>query len=148
MSVIYPNGRSIYFGYEAGIDGAIGRLSLIMDGANSGDTNQVLDQYSYLGLSTIVGISRPQTGIDMSLLGATGSVGAGGDAYTGLDQFGRIASQQWATSTGAVVDGYTYTYDANSNVTSKTNVLDSAYSETYTNDNLNRLTAVTRGGAA
>ena len=148
MSVIYPNGRSIYFGYEAGIDGAIGRLSLIMDGANSGDTNQVLEQYSYLGLSTIVGISRPQTGIDMSLLGATGSVGAGGDAYTGLDQFGRIASQQWANSAGTVLDGYTYMYDQNNNVTSKTNVLNSAYSETYTNDNLNRLTAVTRGGAA
>ncbi|MGC8541958.1 MAG: hypothetical protein ACP5QA_15215, partial [Phycisphaerae bacterium] len=148
MSVIYPNGRSIYFGYEAGIDGAIGRLSLIMDGANSGDTNQVLEQYSYLGLSTIVGISRPQTGIDMNLLGTAGSVGAGGDAYTGLDQFGRIASQQWATSTGTVLDGYTYTYDQNNNVTSKTNVLNSAYSETYTNDNLNRLTAVTRGGQA
>ena len=148
MSVVYPNGRSIYFGYEAGIDGAIGRLSLIMDGANSGDTNQVLEQYSYLGLSTIVGISRPQTGIDMSLLGATGSVGAGGDQYTGLDQFGRITSQQWANSTGTVLDAYTYTYDQNSNVTSKTNVLNSAYSETYTNDNLNRLTSVTRGGAA
>ena len=67
---------------------------------------------------------------------------------TGLDQFGRIASQQWANSAGTVLDGYTYTYDQNNNVTSKTNVLDSAYSETYTNDNLNRLTAVTRGGAA
>ncbi len=81
-------------------------------------------------------------------MGATSSVGAGGDAYTGLDQFGRIASQQWANSAGTVLDGYTYTYDQNNNVTSKTNVLDSAYSETYTNDNLNRLTAVTRGGAA
>ncbi|NNM85249.1 MAG: RHS repeat-associated core domain-containing protein [Phycisphaerales bacterium] len=148
MSVIYPNGRSIYFGYEAGIDNSIGRLSLIMDGANSGDTNQVLEQYSYLGLSTIVGISRPQTGIDMSLLGTAGSIGSGGDQYTGLDQFGRIASQQWANSAGTVLDGYTYTYDQNNNVTSKNNVLNSAYSETYTNDNLNRLTAVTRGGAA
>jgi RHS repeat-associated protein len=78
----------------------------------------------------------------------TGSIGAGGDQYTGQDQFGRIASQQWANAAGTVLDGYTYTYDQNSNVTSKTNVLNSAYSETYTNDNLNRLTAVTRGGAA
>ena len=64
------------------------------------------------------------------------------------NRLGRVVSQQWTDSTSTVVDGYTYTYDANSNVTSKTNVLDSAYSETYTNDNLNRLTSVTRGGAA
>ena len=99
------------------------------------------------------------------LRGENNSVGAGGDSRcvgisavgfgfdgslnnTGLDQFGRVISQQWANSTGTVLDGYTYTYDQNSNVTSKTNVLDGAYSETYTNDNLNRLTSVTRGGSA
>ena len=88
------------------------------------------------GDSRCVGISAVGFGLD------------GSPNNTGLDQFGRITSQLWTDSTGVVVDGYTYTYDANSNVTSKTNVLDSAYSETYTNDNLNRLTAVTRGGAA
>ncbi len=92
--------------------------------------------------------AQSEKSMDASVTSVANSIGAGGDQYTGLDQFGRIVSQQWANSTGAVVDGYTYTYDQNSNVTSKANVLDSAYSETYTNDNLNRLTAVTRGGAA
>jgi hypothetical protein len=55
--------------------------------------------------STIVGIARPQAGIDMSLLGLTGSVGAGGDPYTGLDQFGRVVSLQWIKASGITVGG-------------------------------------------
>ena len=82
-------------------------------------------------------------------MGENNSVGAGGDQYVGLDQFGRVANQNWVnTATGTSVDNYIYTYDQNGNVTAKNNVLNSAYSETYTYDLLNRLTAVTRGGAA
>ena len=159
---MYPNGRTINYNYgdtggvlmgnsNAMLDNAIGRLDGIVDGANSGDAGTVLEQYSYLGLSTIVARNHPQTGINLTLIGASGSIGSGGDQYVGLDQFGRIVNQNWVNTTGTTnttVDGYTYTYDSNGNVLSKTNVLDSAYSETYTYDSLNRLTAVTRGGAS
>ena len=166
-----PNGRTIDHSYGSGmtdsnaaLDQAIGRLDAIVDGANSGDAGQILEQYSYLGLSTMVARNHPQTGINLTLVGASGSVGSGGDSRcvgisagnvahagclnnVGLDQFGRVANQNWVNSSGSTVDGYTYTYDSNGNVLSKNNVLDSAYSETYTYDSLNRLTAVSRGGA-
>ncbi len=154
----YPNGRTIDYSYGSGmsnsnaaLDQAVGRLDAIVDGSNSGDAGQVLEQYSYLGLSTIVARNHPQTGINLTLVGSSGSIGSGGDQYVGLDQFGRVVDQNWINTTGTTnttVDGYTYTYDSNGNVLSKTNVLDSAYSETYTYDSLNRLTAVTRGGAS
>ncbi len=158
----YPNGRVIDYNYgdtggvlmsnsNAMLDNAIGRLDGIVDGANSGDVGTVLEQYSYLGLSTIVARNHPQTGINLTLVGSGGSIGSGGDQYVGLDQFGRVVNQNWVNTTGTTnttVDGYTYTYDSNGNVLSKTNVLDSAYSETYTYDSRNRLTAVTRGGAS
>ncbi len=133
---------------NAALDQAIGRLDGIVDGANSGDAGTVLEQYSYLGLSTIVARNHPQTGINLTLIGSNDSIGSGGDQYVGLDQFGRVVNQNWVNSSGATVDGYTYSYDANSNVTAKSNALDGAYSETYTYDSLNRLTSVTRGGAS
>ena len=157
--MVYPNGRTINYNYgdtggvlmgnsNAMLDNAIGRLDGIVDGANSGDAGTVLEQYSYLGLSTIVARNHPQTGINLTLIGASGSIGSGGDQYVGLYQFGRIADQNWVNSSGMMVDGYTYSYDSNSNVTAKNNTLDSAYNETYTYDSLNRLTSVTRGGAS
>ena len=103
----------------------------IIDGANSGDAGTVLEQYSYLGLSTIVARSRPQSSVSLASF-VVGSVGAGGDQYVGLDQFGRVVNQNWVNSSGASVDNYTYSYDADGNVTAKNNVLDAAYSEKYT----------------
>ncbi len=164
IGMVYPNGRTINYNYgdtkypsgtvlmsnsNAMLDNAIGRLDVISDGANSGDPGQILEQYSYLGLSTIVARNHPQTGIDLTYIGAAGSIGAGGDQYVGLDQFGRVVNQNWVNSaTGASADNFTYTYDANSNVTARNNVLDSAYSQTFTYDPLNRLQSSTLGGAA
>ncbi len=152
--MVYPNGRTIDYSYGSGmgnnsaaLDQAIGRLDAVVDGANSGDAGTVLEQYSYLGLSTIVARNHPQSSVSLVSF-VVGSVGAGGDQYVGLDQFGRVVNQKWVNSSGTSVDNYTYTYDANGNVTSKTNVLNSAYSETYTYDNLNRLTSTTRNGSA
>ena len=152
--MVYPNGRTIDYNYSgtnlnSALDYAIGRLDSISDGANSGDPGQVLEQYSYLGLSTIVARNHPQTGINLTLVGSSGSIGSGGDQYVGLDQFGRIVDQNWVnTSTGQSVDNFTYSYDANSNVTAENNLLDAAYSQTFTYDPLNRLGSSTLGGAA
>ncbi|MGC9261307.1 MAG: RHS repeat-associated core domain-containing protein [Phycisphaerae bacterium] len=153
-SMVYPNGRTIDYNYSgtnlnSALDNAIGRLDSISDGANSGDAGQVLQQYSYLGLSTIVAENDPQTGINLTYLGSAGSIGSGGDQYVGLDRFGRVVNQNWvAASTGTSTNDITYSYDNNSNVTAENNLLDSAYSQTFTYDPLNRLTANTLGGAA
>ncbi|MGC8553648.1 MAG: hypothetical protein ACP5O7_12415 [Phycisphaerae bacterium] len=76
------------------------------------------------------------------------AIGSGGDQYVGLDRFGRVVDQNWVNAAGTTVDGYTYTYDGDSNVTAKNNTLNSAYSQGYTYDSLNRLTAATQGGNA
>jgi len=182
--MVYPNGRTIEYNYSgtnlnSALDNAIGRLDSVSDpdnggsfadvgtgSANSGDSGQVLEQYSYLGLNTIVGISRPQAFVSLSLRGANGSIGSGGDSRragisasvlgegcrlnsVGLDQFGRVVDQNWVnTSTGLSTDNFTYAYDQNSNVTAENNLLDSAYSQAFTYDQLNRLASDTRGGAA
>jgi len=66
-----------------------------------------------------------------------------------LDRYGRVIDQNWVnTSTGATVDRYQYTFDRASNVVTKNNLLNSALNETYTYDNLARLTAMTRGGSS
>ena len=153
-SMVYPNGRTIDYNYSGtnlngALDNAIGRLDSISDGVNSGDSGQVLEQYSYLGLSTIVARNHPQDGINLTLVGSSGSIGSGGDQYVGLDQFGRIADQNWVnTSTGLSTDNFTYAYDQNSSVTAENNLLNTAFSQTFTYDSLNRLTANTLGGVA
>ena len=153
-SMVYPNGRTIDYNYSgtnlnSALDNAIGRLDSISDGANSGDAGQVLEQYSYLGLNTIVARNHPQDGINLTLVGSSGSIGSGGDQYLGLDQFGRIADQNWVNSaTGQSTDNFTYSYDGNSNVTAENNLLDTAYSQTFTYDPLNRVSSSTLGGVA
>ena len=155
-SMVYSNGRTIDYSYGSGmsnanaaLDQAIGRMDAIVDGANSGDAGQVLEQYSYLGLNTIVGRNHPQSFVSLSLRGANSSIGSGGDQYVGLDRFGRVVDQNWVnSSTGVSTNNLTYTYDSNSNVTAENNLLNSAYSQTFTYDPLNRLTANTLGGAA
>ncbi len=152
--MVYPNGRTIDYNYSgtnqnSALDNAIGRLDSISDGTNSGDPGQVLEQYSYLGSSTIVARNHPQTGINLTLLGSAGSIGSGGDQYVGLDRFGRIVDQNWkSVSSGQSVDNFTYSYDANSNVTAENNLLNTAYSQAFTYDPLNRLAASTLGGVA
>ena len=153
-SMVYPNGRTIDYNYSgtnpnSALDNAIGRLDAIVDGANSGEAGHVLEQYSYLGLSTIVARNHPQTNINLTYLGSSGNIGSGGDQYVGLDQFGRIVDQNWVnTSTGQSVNNFTYSYDSNSNVTAENNLLNTAYSQTFTYDPLNRLASNTLGGAA
>ena len=70
--------------------------------------------------------------------------GDAGDQYSGLDRFGRVIDQKW-TKSSTVVDELQYSYDADSNVLSETNTVDTADSETFTYDSLNRLTNYTRG---
>ena len=85
--------------------------------------------------------------------GDTSSSTDGGDEYTGLDRFGRVIDQNYVnTSTGDSTDRFQYTYDRDGNVLSKTNLVAEGTTgvgddldETYTYDDLNRLTDATRG---
>lgn len=154
IRVTYPNGRYLHYGYNTGIDGSISRVSFLADDNVSGSIGTHLEEYSYLGLGTIIERNRPQPGTKMTYVkqGAE-SNGSAGDQYAGLDRFGRIADQRWlTTSTTTDIDRYKYAYDRDSNRLFKENTLSSANSELYHADGatagydlLNRLSEFQRG---
>src|SRR5262249_61768274 len=53
---------------------------------------------AYLGLGPAAKRARPQPNVDLTYITAGGS-GDGGDQYTGLDRFGRVAEQKWYDNT-------------------------------------------------
>ena len=104
-----------------------------------------VESYEYLGLSTVV-LRQEADGVNLTYIGT--STGDAGDKYTGLDRFGRVVKQYWVNgtvNTATLVDGFAYTYDADGNVTSETNAMDSAFNENFTYDGLSRLTTVSQG---
>jgi RHS repeat-associated protein len=143
--MVYPNGRSVSYDYEAGVDAAISRLSQMSDDG----LGTVLEEYEYLGLGTVVERGRPEVGIELTMVSQNGTTGDAGDQYTGLDRFGRVVDQRWISGSGLGandVDRVGYTYDRNSNRTARTNALDAAFSETYSYDGLNQLVDYARNG--
>ena len=141
-SMTYPNGRVLgnNYGTSGGLNDTISRLSGITDSSTT------LESYQVSRPGHGRDAQPPENGLTLSYV-STGT-GDGGDQYTGLDRFGRVVNQNWVNGSAATIDGYTYTYDRDGNVTAKANALNSALSETYTYDGLNRLTASTRNGAA
>jgi uncharacterized delta-60 repeat protein/RHS repeat-associated protein len=144
ISMTYPNGRVLNYNYNTGLDSNISRLSSISD------SSATLESYKYLGLDTVVERDHPQPGVNLTYIG-TGP-GDGGDKYVGLDRFGRVVDQKWTTSGGAVEDEFTYTYDRDGNTLTRNNPLYTSqnngshnFDESYTYDNLNRITNFTRG---
>jgi RHS repeat-associated protein len=161
-SIIYPEGdRTVNYAYNgnSGLDDVISRLSALTQTVGTNTTT--LESYDYLGIGTVVAKHHPQNGIDVTYEQQTNDTNApatndGGDIYTGLDRFGRIADQNWLnTNSGTSLtstDRFQYGYDADSNVMYKKNKVSSSNSELYhtngTNgayDSLNRLTAFSRG---
>jgi RHS repeat-associated protein len=135
----YPNGRVLNYNYNAGLDDSISRLSSLSDSSG------VLESYAYLGLGTVVERAHPKTGVNLSYISPTGSTGDAGDQYTGLDRFGRVADQLWLnTNTGTATDEFQYTYDRGSNVLTRSNLVDAAFSEQYSYDGFNQLTSFSR----
>ena len=134
--MIYPDGRELRYGYDGSpLDTAIGRVSYIADLAGT-TAGQHLEEYSYLGLDTVVERRRPMQGgysLSLSHVGASGS--DGGDQYGGLDRFGRVLDQVWVqnrpdTNTWAQ-DNFRYAYDASGNMLYKQNRSDPRRSELY-----------------
>jgi YD repeat-containing protein len=148
LSMTYPNGRVLHDGYNAGLDDRISRLSFLADDG-SGGAGPHLEEYSYLGLNTVVQQARPQPGVGLSYVRQPGQMlGDAGDPYTGLDRFGRVVDQRWAVP-GAVTpaDEHAYSYDRDGSRLSRTDVVDGAFSEGYQYDGLNQLTGFTQGAS-
>jgi hypothetical protein len=110
------------------------------------DSMSTLESDSYLGLSTVVQRllnSYPGPGLTLSY-NIPGGNTDGGDQYTGLDRFGRVVEQRWVnTGTGATTDDFLYTYDRDGNRLTRSNGVNSNFSEQYGYDNLNQLTSFT-----
>ena len=106
----------------SGVDSAISRLSSLSDSAGT------IESYSYLGLDNVVGTTS----------------GTGGTEST-LDRFGRIAEMTATTWTSTLVMDYSYTYDDNSNVLTKTDNVNTGLSQTYSYDNVNELKGYAEG---
>jgi RHS repeat-associated protein len=148
VSMTYPNGRVLNYNYNTGVDNAISRFSSISD------SSATLEQYTYLGLSTVVKRAHPQSGVDLTYIAQSGEPnGDAGDQYIGLDRFGRVVDQRWLnSSTGVATDEFTYGYDRDSNRLYRDNKVNSAFGELYHAngaangyDNLGQLTAFARG---
>lgn len=144
----YPNGRTVQYEYDPGVDTAISRLSRLTGDAVGGGLKSY-EEYDYLGAMTMIERGRPESGIKLTMVSQNGSVGDAGDQYTGLDRFGRVVDQRWIEGSGGSatdIDRYTYQFDRNSNRTSRINQLDAAFSETYAFDGVDRLVDFARGG--
>ena len=123
-SMTYPNGRVISYNYgSADVSSAISRLTSISD------TGGTLESHVYLGLDTMVQKTE----------------GNGVTQTITLDDFGRTAEIQYVNSSDVTLDDYQYGYDRDGNVLYKENMVNTALSEVYTYDSLNRLTSFQRG---
>jgi YD repeat-containing protein len=141
ISMTYPSGYVVNYNYGpiAGLNDRISRLDSISD------PNGTLESYKYLGLGTVVERDHPQTNLNLTYISQTNSTGDGGDKYTGLDRFGRVVEQDWYnTSAAPSVEDLTYSYDRDSNVLTKNNLLNSDFNETYAYDSLNQLASFAR----
>jgi YD repeat-containing protein len=150
-SMTYPNGRVLHYVYSSGIDSDISRLSYMADDNGSGGVATHLEEYSYLGLGTIVRAARPEPGTELTYIKRSGEGdGDAGDKYIGLDRFSRVVDQRWmTTSSGTALDRFQYGYDRDGNSLYKDNRVEDSVSELYhansAYDKLNRLTEFRRG---
>ena len=97
----YPNGQHVEYLYESGVDDRISRLSAFFQ------NESFFEKYSYLGLGTLVKLSRwedPLFGYGLDLTYISGAAGEAGDQYAGLDRFGRIIDQHWVHSGSGTYD--------------------------------------------
>jgi len=105
-----------------------------------------LEDYTYLGLSTVVMRSHAQANSTLTyLLQAPLLSGDAGDQYNGLDRFGRVVDQRWINGNGTSLDRFTYGYDRNSNRLWRDNLMNASFGELYAYDNLGQLTSMDRG---
>lgn len=132
--IIYPNGRFITYVRNAPLDFAIGRITWLSDS----NPTRTVEEYQYLGLSTIVERHRPTPNVTLSYVYQPGDTLArddSNDQYTGFDRFGRVIDQYWFRPDGPGArtdrDRYQYAYDAQSNRLYRNNMLRLNLGELY-----------------
>ncbi len=137
-STTYPsNGRTVYQQFPAAgsIGYALNRVDALSDDA-AGTAKHA--QYTYLGASTVVGITANSQVLDFGINGTNAN----------LDRFGRPTRVAWMQ--GATVSaGFNYTYDVGNRRLSRAQLQSPAgQDEAYAYDGLDRLSAVNRGVVA
>lgn len=124
-TLTYPNGRVLTYDYgvSTSIANQASRIASLID---SDPASTHLADYSYLGLSRVVGQDSPQADLEFTLIGPTGSNDPDtGDIYAGLDRFGRIKDVRWRyTSADTDLCRVQYGYDRASNRTWRLNPSD------------------------
>jgi len=115
--------------------------AIASDSTRGQNDANVLAAYAYNGAGRLVVEDFEQQDVKLDYFGGSGGT------YAGFDRFGRVVQQLWRYygGTPADRDKFLYTYDRNSNRTTKALTLATGKDEKYTYDNLNRLTAYDRG---
>ena len=117
----------------------MGRLDAIKDDS-SGEAGNVLAEYTYVGLGTMVIEDFQEPDVKLAYYG--GSSGT----YAGLDRFGRVVNQKWYDyGASATRDQYTYGYDRAGNRNYRENTGPAAKDEFYTYDGVYQLANFDRG---
>ena len=146
----YPDGRKIWNGYtHAGgagtfqdtINDKFSRVGQIARD-NSGSIGDILAEYDFNGLGRMVRRVHDNASGEFGNDTRTDLWHSTSGWYKGLDRFGRISNMKFADFSGAPTDftRRNYSYDRNSNRESIEHVLYAVDSQSFTYDNLNRLT--------
>ncbi|MDR1818273.1 MAG: hypothetical protein LBR07_08955 [Puniceicoccales bacterium] len=145
IGINYPNYRQVDNVFNRFLDEVLGRAGSIHDSVTGG----VIANYDYIGSDNVVRAYYNEPNIMLTYQKQTGEEnGDAGDQYNGLDRFGRIADQRWATWTLPVndLDRYKYTYNRASIRLSRRNLVSAAQTppvfldELYANDGLQQIT--------
>ncbi|MDR1496909.1 MAG: hypothetical protein LBS59_00635 [Puniceicoccales bacterium] len=145
LATTYPNYRTIEAVFDSVADEILGRPGSLFDSATGG----VIATNSYLGKDDAVRVLYNEPNVQLTYLKQAGeSTGDAGDQYNGLDRFGRIVDNRWATWTSPVadVDRIQYTYNKSSIRLTRANLVAAAQlnpvylDELYSYDGLTQIT--------
>ena len=133
------------YGSAGSIADKISRVAAIKDDDGNGGEGITLASYAYNGVGQLAVEDFEQPDVRLDYYNDySGDPVAG--TYENLDRFGRITRQIWRDyGASATRDSYAYTYDENSNRTSRDQETAGNSDEKYTYDDLDRLTEVERG---
>jgi RHS repeat-associated protein len=151
LSMTYPNGRVLHYGYDSGMDDALSRVSFLADpsllpGEGWGEgIGQHLAEYDFLGLGSFVRVTYPEPDLRWDLIDGTGS-----DPYGRMDQFGRVVEHIWRKcNAGTNVVLIRHGYDRVGNRLWRDDVVAKAagqkLDELYTYDGMSQLVSLDRG---
>jgi RHS repeat-associated protein len=132
------SGVSYSYGDSSSIDDAVSRVKEIRDFSGT----SALASYAYLGAGTFVDTTYPDAHVELTYLKqGTEATGDAGDAYNGLDRFGRIIDQRWRqTQSGSSLVRLQYGYNVQSQRKWRRDLVAAYYQdEFYTYDGLSQL---------